>query len=356
MPVGEGRSRSSPNHCCRIIINPGRDTWPVQSPKLTVGPETSIDIEANAAGIGGITIGLSLKLTPDLIDVSPRGNCPAECGDESMRIGVSVVFEGEVTLRGQLLSLDGGAGAANFGTTEADLGPLFGKANLNGGNIPNDPPPPGPGGGPGIAGVGGVGLRRRLRKPAESFTYSVVCDSITRVMPGATPANTGGATTPGASSATPGGSTPASVPRDPQCPDPNLDAIVADSDMSQEFDRAWTRSRPNAPDVPHNRPGSQKREWGGWVILNARTGKYRFDSRGPGSRDELDLAPIPNVTYPECLMCWFHTHPNKRSEGYEPDASVTDVITYNRLRFPDGRRVPMLIRSHEGYHKYSHDF
>lgn len=350
-----------PARCCRILINPGRDPWPTPSPKLSGGRESRTEISASITGIGSISLVLSLKATPEFIEISPRGNCPDECRDESLTVRVVVNVEGEAAISGQILSLDAPQPTLQFAPTEADLGPVFGKVSLAGnGDIPAPSPAAG---GPGVAALagGGAGLAKKVSGTSDSYAYSVVCDSITRVLapsapPGGPAVPHGAPGTSGLPPSGPGTSAPAAVPRDPGCPNPDVGRMLADTGLRGALEQLWRKSRPNAAEVGKNQPGSKKVEWGCWIILNAKTGRYRIEERGPGTRDEVDMGSAPAVKPPECIMATFHTHPNTRAEGYEPDASVTDVVYYNRHRFPDGRRVPMIIRSHEGYHSYADDF
>ncbi|MBI1878873.1 MAG: DUF4157 domain-containing protein [Chloroflexi bacterium] len=128
---------------------------------------------------------------------------------------------------------------------------------------------------------------------------------------------------------------------------PDVATVMADGTVKAAIEKAWTDSKPNAPDVPMGDPGSQKKEQGGWIIWNSDTKSYRVVRVGAGTRD--GLGPIagtrPNVSAPEFLVAWFHTHPNKTSEGYANEPSDADVNWQNAEA-----KVPGIVRAHDGYH------
>jgi hypothetical protein len=126
---------------------------------------------------------------------------------------------------------------------------------------------------------------------------------------------------------------------------PTTDVIVADPVMSAQLQRAWVESNPDAPDVPSGSPGSAKHEQGGWFL-------WRLDShilqsiRVPqGTRD--GLGPIVGTRPPDSdiqqVVSWYHTHPNKSSEGYASGPSAGDIAWQN-----SEAHVPGIIMTHDG--------
>lgn len=137
-----------------------------------------------------------------------------------------------------------------------------------------------------------------------------------------------------------------------QCPPPDIDQLSGDSVLLGEIERAWNDSNPHARDVYSGQSGSRKVEQGGWIIMNVQTGVYRVERWRAGARDSIVPDPMPQVNYPDCVMAHFHTHPNRRSEGYLPLPSATDLAYYRSMHFPNGDRIPMIIRTHEGLDVY----
>jgi hypothetical protein len=135
-----------------------------------------------------------------------------------------------------------------------------------------------------------------------------------------------------------GGGAPALTP-------PTTAQIAADPTVAAALNTAWSDSNPNAAEVPSGSPGSTKKEQGGWILWNGQTGAYQVSRVPAGTRD--GLAPIvgtrPSPAAPWVLVAWFHTHPNKASEGYVSDPSPGD------LGYTTGEaKVPGIIKTHDG--------
>lgn len=109
--------------------------------------------------------------------------------------------------------------------------------------------------------------------------------------------------------------------------------------------KAWKNSKPNAPDVPFGSSGSPKSEQGGWIIWNKKTERVEIESVPGGTRNGLATisGTRPEDTSDRQVVGWFHTHPNKNSEGYRTGPSIGD------LRFTHVEaRVPGIIETHDG--------
>jgi hypothetical protein len=115
--------------------------------------------------------------------------------------------------------------------------------------------------------------------------------------------------------------------------------------MSAQLQRAWADSNPNAPDVPRGSPGSLKHEQGGWILWRKDTHILQIIRVGSGSRDGLPTIvgtrPLDNDS--QQVVAWFHTHPNKASEGYGSQPSVGDISWQNAEA-----KVPGIIMTHTG--------
>src|SRR5712692_4002263 len=53
---------------------------------------------------------------------------------------------------------------------------------------------------------------------------------------------------------------------------PSVDDILKDPHVDSELKKAWKESNPNAPEIPAGQPGSTKKEQGGWIIWNKKSG------------------------------------------------------------------------------------
>jgi len=126
---------------------------------------------------------------------------------------------------------------------------------------------------------------------------------------------------------------------------PTLADITSDPYVDAELKRAFEDSNPNAPDVPNGSPGSQKHEQGGWVVWNKNTGELEVVRVPPGDRDGLGtiVGTRPADNADQQTVGWFHTHPNKASEGYGSGPSPGDT------GFQNGEaKVPGIIETHDG--------
>ena len=128
---------------------------------------------------------------------------------------------------------------------------------------------------------------------------------------------------------------------------PDVNTVMTDSTVRAAIEDAWNDSNPNAPEVPPNPPPGIKQEQGGWVIYDCCNQTYQIIRVTGGTRDRLPtiVRTRPNVSHPEYLVAWFHTHPNTVAEGYAQGPSPADIqFTHNSAR------VPGIVRSHDGYH------
>ena len=148
-----------------------------------------------------------------------------------------------------------------------------------------------------------------------------------------------------------------SKPTDPDCPTgntsqcsktyktkPTLAEITSDPYVDAELKKAWSESNPNAPDVHKNdkTKKSKKKEQGGGVYWNKKTGKLKIVRTPPGDRDGTSGAPA-SIGGDYEKVAEFHTHPNKKSEGYSADPSPAD-----RNYVKNTSKVPEIIETHEG--------
>jgi hypothetical protein len=116
---------------------------------------------------------------------------------------------------------------------------------------------------------------------------------------------------------------------------------MSDPKVLQKLAQAWSQSDSYAPAVPIGQPGSQKREQGGWILMNWVTGNLILMPVAPGSRDRIDLSPFPRIVY-HTPVGWYHTHPNTPAEGYyDPPSTADQGVT-------DFAKVPGVVRTHSG--------
>ena len=143
----------------------------------------------------------------------------------------------------------------------------------------------------------------------------------------------------------PAGETTAPCPCPVYKTQPTLDQIKADPCVDKELKKAWDESNPNAPDVPRGTDGSTKKEQGGWIVWNKDTGQLEVYRVPAGTRD--GLGPIVGTRPPDNehqqVVSWFHTHPNKNSEGYGQEPSPGDTGWQN-----SEAKVPGIIETHDG--------
>jgi hypothetical protein len=126
---------------------------------------------------------------------------------------------------------------------------------------------------------------------------------------------------------------------------PTVPQILADTVMAAQLQRAWVEANPNAPDVPNGGPGSLKREQGGWFLWRRDSHILQNIRVGPGSRDGLPtiVGTRPPDSDIQQVVAWFHTHPNKSTEGYTSPASPGD-INWQKAE----AKVPGIIMTHDG--------
>lgn len=126
---------------------------------------------------------------------------------------------------------------------------------------------------------------------------------------------------------------------------PTLGDLLNDPVVDAELKRAWNESNPNAPEVRQGNPGSTKKEQGGWIVWNKKTGALKVIRVPAGTRD--GLGPIVGTRPPDNddqeVVGWFHTHPNKSSEGYGSSPSPGDVAWQN-----SEAKVPGIVETHDG--------
>ena len=126
---------------------------------------------------------------------------------------------------------------------------------------------------------------------------------------------------------------------------PTLAQVISDPHVDAELKRAWNDSNPNVPDVKRGKPGSTKKEQGGWVVWNKKTGKLEVIRVGAGTRDGLGtiVGTRPADTKDREVVAWFHTHPNKASEDYGSGPSPGDIGWQKQEA-----KVPGIIETHDG--------
>jgi len=120
-----------------------------------------------------------------------------------------------------------------------------------------------------------------------------------------------------------------------------LDLVFSSTTAAFALVTAWTDSNPNAPDVPRGMPGSLKREQGGWILQDPATSELTVQRVGAGTRDSLPS--IAGTRPPNNVIAWFHTHPNKASEGYASGPSPGDVAFTASYA-----KCPGIVQSHDG--------
>jgi hypothetical protein len=127
--------------------------------------------------------------------------------------------------------------------------------------------------------------------------------------------------------------------------DPTVADLVADPLVDYHLKKAFTESNPNAPDVPAGTAGSLKKEQGGWVVWNKKTGEVEVIRVPAGTRDGLGtiVGTRPADTADQKTVGWFHTHPNKSTEGYTSGPSPGD-----RAWQASEAKVPGIIETHDG--------
>jgi RHS repeat-associated protein len=123
---------------------------------------------------------------------------------------------------------------------------------------------------------------------------------------------------------------------------PTFQQLLNNPQVNEALRRAWEDSNPNAPPVLAGRPGSLKREQGGWILWNGVTRQIVIVRVPAGRRDGLPEIGSSPAGAGEITLAWFHTHPNTRAEGYSADASPADIA------FTRSVGVPGIIETHEG--------
>jgi hypothetical protein len=124
---------------------------------------------------------------------------------------------------------------------------------------------------------------------------------------------------------------------------PDIYRIIKKVNVQLCLYTAWIDSNPNAPNVPAGQPGSLKKEQGGWIIWDQdlKTIRVVAVNVGTGSRDSLS-SKKPKLRWTEVICAKYHTHPNKREEGYSPNPSPQDKAISKALGIPE------IIISHVG--------
>jgi len=126
---------------------------------------------------------------------------------------------------------------------------------------------------------------------------------------------------------------------------PTVDQLIKDPTVHRALRKAWRDSKPNAPDIPFGSSGSLKSEQGGWIIWNKKTRRVEIERVPGGTRDGLATisGTRPEGTSDRQVVGWFHTHPNKNSEGYRTGPGIGNI------RFTHAEaRVPGIIETHDG--------
>jgi hypothetical protein len=123
---------------------------------------------------------------------------------------------------------------------------------------------------------------------------------------------------------------------------PTLDELLKDPLVDAELKKAWKQSNPNAPEVKKGNPGSKKKEQGGGIYWNKKSGDLKVVRTPAGTRDGTAGAPA-SVGDDWEKVAEFHTHPNTASEGYSADPSPADKNYVKK-----NSKVPEIIETHEG--------
>ena len=121
---------------------------------------------------------------------------------------------------------------------------------------------------------------------------------------------------------------------------PTLDDLLKDPFVDGELKKAWKESNPNAPEAKKGDP-TTKREQGGGIYWNKKTGELKVERVPAGTRDGNSGAPAATGDWEK--VAEFHTHPNTKGEGYTADPSPAD-----KDYVKNGSKVPEIIETHEG--------
>jgi len=126
---------------------------------------------------------------------------------------------------------------------------------------------------------------------------------------------------------------------------PSLDDILKDPHVDSELKKAWKESNPDAPEVRAGQPGSTKKEQGGWIIWNKKSGQLEVQRVPGGDRGGLGtiVGTRPKDNQDQEVVSWFHTHPNTSNEGYQHGPSPGDIAWQK-----SEAKVPGIIETHEG--------
>lgn len=123
---------------------------------------------------------------------------------------------------------------------------------------------------------------------------------------------------------------------------PNLSDLLSDPKVDAELREAWYESNPHAAEVPSGQAGSKKKEQGGFIYWNKKSGHLEVERFPAGKRDGITSIPPVRNTADRELVGAFHSHPNKSSEGYSSSPSPADRA------FTKQSKVPHIIESHDG--------
>jgi hypothetical protein len=118
---------------------------------------------------------------------------------------------------------------------------------------------------------------------------------------------------------------------------PTVSELLGDPFVDAEIRQAWYESNPHAREVPTGQPGSNKREQGGWLVWNKRTGRLSVIRVPAGARDGLAIivGTRPADSAEQEVVAWFHTHPNTPNEGYSNEPGVSDLaFTHAEAKVP----------------------
>jgi uncharacterized Zn-binding protein involved in type VI secretion len=132
-----------------------------------------------------------------------------------------------------------------------------------------------------------------------------------------------------------GGSVAMSALGVPPTRPPTIAELQNDPVVQQALEQAWNDSQPADP--------ANRHEEGGWIFMDATTGRITIQRAPRGARASINVNNPPNVPG-SVPVGTFHTHPNPTAEGWDPGPSGAD--TRNATR----RGVPTLIRADDGVH------
>ncbi|MBE7412650.1 MAG: hypothetical protein HS129_11430 [Leptospiraceae bacterium] len=126
---------------------------------------------------------------------------------------------------------------------------------------------------------------------------------------------------------------------------PELETIA--KHLEKDIEKAWEDSNPDGKQ-DHSLKG-EKSEHGFWILEDNKAGflsKIDFPREG-AKKDEMTPGTKPQVNG-KSVIAWFHTHPNKMSEGkgYEPWES------YNDKKFSEKNKIRGIIKSHNGMYYF----